>query len=241
MNREVISDALEQIDSRYIDEAAVFERAGRRLKARYAWIAVAACLTVLLASIPFAGGWFRQGLPLGETTSGSSSAPTSAQPSSPQQQDALIFSDMPVYLNLASLVEAAEFIVVGRTVGEPEAVTDGLNVTTVHTFAVEESVKGDLRDAIKLFEPGQIEPDGQDIENEIHAKRDTSYVLFLSENHTRPTAEGREETLYISVGAEQGYFEIDQAGRLHPYAGYLDEELTGMTVDELVQKIRSLA
>ncbi len=142
--------------------------------------------------------------------------------------------DAPVFNDLESMVSASELIVVGKSTSNAETVEGDKMTTTIHTFTVEETLKGETVESVKFFQLGTEESD----EYETKIKKNKTYVLFLTRNYTRETENG-EEVIYNSISFEQGIFEINGAGKLKPCTRIgAAPRLKDMSLEDLRLKIQ---
>lgn len=146
--------------------------------------------------------------------------------------------DAPVYEDLNGMVAASELIVVGKIKGEPEITHGDKMDTTIYTFSVDDTLKGDKVEEIKFF---QLGVDGSD-EYETKIKRNKTYVLFLTENYTRDTQAGESEVIYNSISFEQGIFEINGSGRLKSLTKIgVAPKMDNMNLTDLKGEIQTLS
>ncbi|MBR2405681.1 MAG: hypothetical protein IKB04_01335 [Clostridia bacterium] len=142
--------------------------------------------------------------------------------------------DAPVFNDLNSMVSASELIVIGKTTSEAETIDGDVMPTTIHTFTVEETLKGDPVESVKFFQLGAEESDNY----ETKIKKNKTYVLFLTKNYTRETESG-EEIIYNSISFEQGIFEVNDAKKLMPCTRIgAAPQLKDMRLENLRSKIR---
>lgn len=136
------------------------------------------------------------------------------------------------------MVSASQLIVVGKSTSEPETISGDKMTTTIHTFSVEESLKGNQVGDIKFFQLGADDSD----EYETKIKKNKTYVLFLTENYTRETETGEKEIIYNSISFEQGIFEVNGAGKLKPCTRIgVAPKLDNMSLANLKLEIREQA
>lgn len=144
--------------------------------------------------------------------------------------------DAPVFGSLQEMEEASLLVVVGQITGESETIYHEKQdwYTTIHTVTVQETIKGEPLQTIKVFQLGTADSDAY----ETKIKKGIPHILFLAKNHVQKTADGAEEIVYTSISSEQGFFAIDD-GKVKTYTRVgVSPQFDGMDVAKFKKEIQ---